>query len=216
MSKKILLNNIKDSIIDMEEEQIVDLCKEALGKGITAQEIITDGLMQGMNKVTELFDEGEFFLPEVLMCADAFNNGLDVVNPHIIKDETTTPIKVVMGVVEGDTHDIGKNLVNIMMESAGIKVYDLGRDVPLDKFIDKAEEVEADIIGMSSLMTTTMGGMGIVIEKLKERGLRDKYKVMVGGGPVSQHFATSIGADIYTESASEAARKVKEVACVSK
>lgn len=210
MSKELRLNNIKDLLVEMEDEQVVKLCKEALNEGITAHEIITEGLIEGMNQVSSLFDEEEYFLPEVLICADAFNAGLDVVNPYLTKDESIKSIKVIVGVVEGDTHDIGKNLVKIMMESGGIEVYDLGRDVPLDKFIEKAEEVEADVIGMSTLMTTTMDGMKTVVDKLKEKGIRNKYKVMIGGGPISKHFANSIGADIYTRDANEAVRKVKE------
>lgn len=211
MSTRELLNKIKECVINMEEDEVIEYCNKALDMSILPENIIKNGLIKGMDKVSELYEEDEYFLPEVLICSDSFNRGLDVVKPHVIKDEATIPIKVVMGVVEGDTHDIGKNLVKIMMESGGIEVYDLGRDVPLDTFIEKAEEVKADIIGMSTLMTTTMDGMRIVIEKLKEKGIRDKYKIMIGGGPISQHFATSIGADIYTEDASEAARIIKAV-----
>ncbi|AFS78169.1 dimethylamine corrinoid protein MtbC [Gottschalkia acidurici 9a] len=215
MSKEKLFNDIKESVIEMEEEEVLDLCKEALDKGIPAYEIITDGLIKGMDEVSRLFEEEEYFLPEVLICSDAFNGGLDIVKPYLDKNSGEKPIKIVMGVVEGDTHDIGKNLVKIMMESAGFEVHDLGRDVPLDKFIETAEEIEADIIGMSTLMTTTMDGMKTVIDKLSEKGIRDKYKVMIGGGPISQHFANMIGADLYTSDASEAARKAKELVLVA-
>ncbi|KNF07615.1 dimethylamine corrinoid protein 1 [Gottschalkia purinilytica] len=213
MLKENLFNDIKKSVVDMEEQAVVDLCKEALDKGIPAYEIITDALIKGMDEVSRLFEEEEYYLPEVLVCSDAFNSGIEVVKPYIDKNNDDKPIKVVIGVVEGDTHDIGKNLVKIMMQSSGFEVYDLGRDVPLDKFIEKAEEVEADIIGMSTLMTTTMEGMKIVIDKLEEKGIRDKYKVMIGGGPISQHFADSIGADLYTKDANEAARKARELVC---
>lgn len=213
MLKENLFNDIKKSVVDMEEQAVVDLCKEALDKGIPAYEIITDALIKGMDEVSRLFEEEEYYLPEVLVCSDAFNSGIEVVKPYIDKNNDDKPIKVVIGVVEGDTHDIGKNLVKIMMQSSGFEVYDLGRDVPLNKFIEKAEEVEADIIGMSTLMTTTMEGMKIVIDKLEEKGIRDKYKVMIGGGPISQHFADSIGADLYTKDANEAARKARELVC---
>lgn len=215
MSKETLFNSIKEAVIEMEEEQVIELCEEALNQGVPAYEIITHGLIKGMDEVSRLFEEEEYFLPEVLICSDAFNGGLEIVKPHLEQDTGERPIKVVMGVVEGDTHDIGKNLVKIMMESAGFEVHDLGRDVLLDKFIEKAEEVEADIIGMSTLMTTTMDGMKTVIDKLKEKGIRDKYKVMIGGGPISQHFANMIGADLYTNDASEAARKAKELILVT-
>lgn len=209
MSKKILLGKIVKSIVEMEDEETKKLSQEALDSNIPAEDIITKGLAKGMDEVIRLFEEEEYYIPEVLICSDAFNAGLDLVKPYLNKENNDKSIKVVLGVVEGDTHDIGKNLVKIMMESSGIKVYDLGRDVSLDEFIEKAEEVEADIIAMSTLMTTTMDGMRVVINKLKERGIRDKYKVMIGGGPTSESFANSIGADIYTENASEATKIAK-------
>lgn len=211
MSKDNLLYSIMKAVIDMDEEKVGELCKEALNSDISAYEIMTEGLTRGMNEVIKLFEEEEYFLPEVLISSDAFNIGLEIVNPYLEKDENKKVIKIVIGVVEGDTHHIGKNLVKILMETRGIEVYDLGRDVPLDAFIEKAEEIDADIIGMSTLMTTTMKGMKTVIEKLKERGIRDKYKVMIGGGPVSSLYADSIGADLYTEDAVQAAIKVKDL-----
>ena len=211
MFKDNLLYSIMKAVIDMDEEKVGKLCKEALNSDISAYEIMTEGLTRGMNEVIKLFEEEEYFLPEVLISSDAFNIGLEIVNPYLEKDENKKVIKIVIGVVEGDTHHIGKNLVKILMETRGIEVYDLGRDVPLDAFIEKAEEIDADIIGMSTLMTTTMKGMKTVIEKLKERGIRDKYKVMIGGGPVSSLYADSIGADLYTEDAVQAAIKVKDL-----
>lgn len=208
MSKEKSLDLIKQAVVDMDEEKVRELCKEALNSDISAYEILTEGLTRGMNEVIRLFEEEEYFLPEVLISSDAFNIGLEVVNPYLEKDENKKVIKIVIGVVEGDTHHIGKNLVKILMQTRGIEVHDLGRDVPLDKFIEKAEEINADIIGMSTLMTTTMQGMKVVIEKLKEKGIRDKYKVMIGGGPVSLLYADSIGADLYTEDAVQAAIRV--------
>jgi dimethylamine corrinoid protein len=164
-----------------------------------------------MDEVSRLYDEEEYFLPEVLMCSDAFNAGLNIVKPYLDKEAMSAPIKVVIGVVEGDTHDIGKSLVRIMLEASDFEVYDLGRDVKLNRFIETAEEVNADIICMSTLMTTTMDGMQIVINSLKEKNIRDKYKVMIGGGPISQHFAGLIGADSYAKDASEAVRKARQL-----
>ena len=149
------------------------------------------------------------------MCSDAFNSGLELVKPFIDKGSMGKAIKVVIGVVEGDTHDIGKNLVRIMMEASGFEVYDLGRDVKLESFIEKAEEVNSDIICMSTLMTTTMDGMKTVIDRLIERNIRDKYKIMIGGGPISLRFAEMIGADLYTKDANEAVRKAKELVGVT-
>lgn len=211
MKKEQLLMEINEAIVEMEEDKVAELAEKTLELNIPAYETITGGLIPGMNEVSRLYDEEEYFLPEVLMCSDAFNAGLEVVKPHLDKASMGEPIKVVIGVVEGDTHDIGKNLVRIMMETSDFEVCDLGRDVPLDKFIEKAEEINASIICMSTLMTTTMDGMRVVIDKLKEKNIRDKYKVMIGGGPISQHFANMIGADLYTKDANEAVRKAKEI-----
>lgn len=211
MEKEALFKNISDALVEMEEEKVVEICEETIAIGIPAYETITGALIPGMDRVSKLYEEEEYFLPEVLICSDCMNSGLDIVNPHLDKSGMSAPIKVVVGVVQGDTHDIGKNLVRILMEASGMEVYDLGRDVELDRFIDKAEEVGADLIGMSTLMTTTMDGMKTVIDRLKEKNIRDKYKILIGGGPISQHFADVIGADLYTKDASEAVRRVKEM-----
>lgn len=211
MEKKLLFKEISSLLVEMEEEKVVELCKETIEENIEAYETITNALVPGMDEVSRLYEEEEYFLPEVLMCSDAFNAGLEVVKPYLDKNSMGKPIKIVIGVIEGDTHDIGKNLVRILTEASGFEVYDLGRDVKLDKFIEKAEEVNSDIICMSTLMTTTMDGMKTVIDRLKERNIRDKYKVMIGGGPISQRFADMIGADVYSKDASEAVRKAREV-----
>lgn len=211
MDKAALFSDILDALVDMEDEKVVELCNKSLELGIPAYETITQGLIKGMDKVGKLYEEEEYFLPEVLICSDAMNAGLEILKPHLDRQLSDRPIKVIIGVVEGDTHDIGKNIVKIMMESSGFVVYDLGRDVPLNRFIDKAEEENADIICMSTLMTTTMPGMKRVIDILKEKNVRSKYKVMIGGGPVSQRFADEIGADLYTLDANEAVRRVKEL-----
>ena len=211
MNKELLFKEIIDDLVDMEEEKVVKLCEKSLELNIPAYETITCALIPGMDEVGRLYEEEEYFLPEVLMCSDAFNSGLELVKPFIDKSSMGKTIKVVIGVIEGDTHDIGKNLVRIMMEASGFEVYDLGRDVKLESFIEKAEEVNCDIICMSTLMTTTMDGMKIVIDRLKERNIRDKYKIMIGGGPISQRYADIIGADLYTKDANEAVRKAREL-----
>lgn len=210
-TKEELLAKMAEDVVEMEDEDVVDVCQEYIEAGYPAMDGIMEGLVQGMNKASELYDAEEYFVTDVLLCSDAMYAGLDILKPHLPKDESgkSSP-KAVIGVVEGDTHDIGKNLVKILMDTNGFEMYDLGRDVPLEKFIDKAEEVGADIIAMSTLMTTTMGGMKKVIEILNERGIRDKYKVMVGGSPISKKFADEIGADIYTANAVEAAAAAKE------
>lgn len=209
-TKEELLAKMAEDVVEMEDEDVVDVCQEYIEAGYPAMEGIMEGLVQGMNKASELYDAEEYFVTDVLLCSDAMYAGLDILKPHLPKDESgkSSP-KAVIGVVEGDTHDIGKNLVKILMDTNGFEMYDLGRDVPLEKFVDKAEEVGADIIAMSTLMTTTMGGMKKVIEMLNERGIRDKYKVMVGGSPISKKFADEIGADIYTANAVEAAAAAK-------
>lgn len=215
MNNDKLFRDISEALIDMNDDGVEELCNESLKLSISAEETITEGLLVGMNKVGELYEEEEYFLPEVMICSDTLNIGLDILKPHIKTDHTDDPIKVVLGVVEGDTHDIGKNLVKIMCEASNIETYDLGKDVSLDKFIDVAEEVKADFICMSTLMTTTMSGMERLIKMLEERKLRDKYKVMIGGGPITQKFADSIGADAYTEDANKAVKKIKELVTVA-
>ena len=211
MTKEELFKEIANLVVEMEEELVVELCEKSLEMGIAADETIEDGLVKGMDMVGELYEEGEYFLPEVLLCSDTLNQGIEILKPHVRVEKVSNPVRIVIGVVEGDTHDIGKNLVKIMMEAAGFQVHDLGRDVPLENFIDKAEEVNANIICMSTLMTTTMPGMKKVIDMLEERGLRDKYRVMIGGGPISQKFADEIGADDYTVDATEAVKRIKNL-----
>jgi corrinoid protein of di/trimethylamine methyltransferase len=164
-----------------------------------------------MDRAGKLFEEEEYFIPELLMCSDAMYAGLDILKPHIKSDTAAEKHKVVIGVVEGDTHDIGKNLVKMMLESSGFDVVDLGRDVPPARFVEEAIAVEADIIGLSTLMTTTMGGMKSVIELLTEKGVREKVKVMVGGGPISQSFSDKIGAYGYSRNAADAVRLAREL-----
>lgn len=205
-----LIKKLSESVVEMEEEETVELAKECIENNISAYEAIDKGLAHGMNRAGELYEEGEYYIPELLMCSDAMYSGLEVLKPHLKKNDLGKKHKIVIGVIQGDTHDIGKNLVKIMMETEGFEVIDLGRDVPPRDFVDKAKEIEADIICMSTLMTTTMDGMEEVIKLLKEEGIRDKVTVMIGGGPISQNFADKIGADVYTTDASRAAKRAKK------
>ena len=211
MGKELLFEEISDAVVDMEEDIVEECCEKSLEMGIDPKETINNGLIDGMNRVSELYESGEYFLPEVLTASYAMNVGIDVLKDQLVQEESEDTIKIVIGVVEGDTHDIGKNLVKIMSESAGFKVFDLGRDVPTDEFIRVAEEEQVDFICLSTLMTTTMASMKAVIDKLNELNVRDKYKVMIGGGPISQRFADEIGADAYTTDANAAVRKIKEL-----
>ena len=211
-SKEELLEALSECVVEMEDEEVVDVANEYLEAGYPAFDGIMDGLVDGMNKASDLYDAEEYFVTDVLLCSDAMYAGLDVLRPHLPADDNgVEKPKVVIGVVEGDTHDIGKNLVKIMLDTAGFEMYDLGRDVPLDNFVDKAVEVGASIICMSTLMTTTMIGMKTVIDKLKERGIRDQFKIMVGGSPISQKYADEIGADGYSVNAVEAVKLAKRL-----
>lgn len=211
-SKEELLAKLSECVVEMEEEEVVDVAKEYIEAGYPAFDGIMEGLVDGMNKASDLYDAEEYFVTDVLLCSDAMYAGLEVLRPHLPEnaDGGEKP-KAVIGVVEGDTHDIGKNLVKIMLDTAGFEMYDLGRDVPLDAFVDKAIEVNASLVCMSTLMTTTMVGMKTVIEKLQEKGIRDKVKVMIGGSPISQKYADEIGADGYSVNAVEAVKLAKRL-----
>lgn len=206
-SKEELLAKLSECVVEMEEDEVVEVAQEYIDAGYPAFDGIMEGLVDGMNKASDLYDAEEYFVTDVLLCSDAMYAGLEILKPHLpAEEEGTEKAKAVIGVVEGDTHDIGKNLVKIMLDTAGYEMYDLGRDVPLDAFVEKAKEVDAQLVCMSTLMTTTMDGMKVVIEKLKEAGIRDKVKVMIGGSPISQKFADEIGADGYSTNAVEAVK----------
>ena len=215
-SKEELLEKLSECVVEMEDEEVVDVANEYVESGYPALDGIMEGLVDGMNKASDLYDEEEYFVTDLLLCSDAMYSGIDILKPHLpVEENKGEKLKIVIGVVEGDTHDIGKNLVKIMLDTAGFEMYDLGRDVPLDNFVDKAIEVGASLICMSTLMTTTMDGMRIVIEKLKERGIRDNIKVMIGGSPISQKYANEIGADGYSANAVGAVKLAKKLAGIS-
>ena len=210
-NKEILFNKLSDSVVDMDEEVTVAISKEVIAKNYDAFEAIDKGLSAGMEKAGKLFEEEEYFIPELLMCYDAMYAGLDILKPHLKIDKSEEKLKVVIGVVEGDTHDIGKNLVKIMLETSGFEVIDLGRDVPPSIFVERAKEENANIIAVSTLMTTTMDGMAEVIRILDKQNIREKFKIMIGGGPISQGFADRIGADGYSVNAAEAVRLARKL-----
>lgn len=185
------------------------LVQEAIDEGKDPKEILNEGLLAGMMVIGEKFKNNEVFVPEVLVAARALNAGLAILEPKLIEVGNEPVGKVVIGTVKGDLHDIGKNLVAMMLKGVGFEVIDVGVDVDAAVFIDKAEEIGANIICMSALLTTTMPSMQAVIDELNSRGLRDKYIVMVGGAPVNQSFADQIGADYYTPDAATAAETAK-------
>ncbi len=208
-----ILRGLAESVIEGDEDRAREFAKKAVDAGIPPLTAIKEGLMRGMKVVGDRFARLEIFLPEVLLAADAMKAALDILEPLIVKEEREklTLGKVVIGTVQGDIHDIGKNIVAMLMKANGFEVYDLGRDVPIDEFINKAEEVGADIIAISTLLSTSMPYMEDVIRLLKDRGLREKYKVMVGGGPVTREFAEEIGADGYGDNAEEAVEVAKRL-----
>ncbi len=210
-AREEILRDLADGVLNLDEELAVRAAHEAIAGGLEAYDAITNGLVVGMNRAGELYDEEEYFVPELLICSDAMYAALAVLQPYLKKEDARAQLKCVIGVVEGDTHDIGKNMVKIMLDVGGFEIFDLGRNVPLALFVEKAKEVDADLICLSTLMTTTMDGMATVIEMLKEEGLRERFKVLVGGGPISQAFADRIGADGYADNAASAVRVAKQV-----
>ncbi|MFQ5613352.1 MAG: corrinoid protein [Anaerolineae bacterium] len=186
--------------------------QEALDAGLDPLEAINEGLIKGMGVVGDRYNNREIYLPQVLMAAEAMYAGLELLTPHIKVGAAQAPKKIVIGTVEGDTHDIGKNIVKAMLTAAGFTMYDLGNDAPVESFIERAREVGADFVYMSTLMTPTMDAMNRVMDGLREEGLRAQVKVGVGGAPISQDFADDIGADLYALNAQEATERTKALA----
>jgi corrinoid protein of di/trimethylamine methyltransferase len=212
-----ILNGLADAVIKGDEEKAKEMAKKAIEANIDPLIAINNGLMKGMQKVSEDFNKLIIYLPDVMMAAEAMKAALSILEPKILEKKVKEEKKkVVIGTIQGDIHDIGKNIVALLLKANGFEVYDLGRDVPVDEFIRKAEEVNADIIAVSTLLSTSMPYMEDLINLLKERGLRDKYIVMVGGGPVTREWAMSIGADGYGEDGEEAVRVAKELIKVKK
>lgn len=206
-----LLKSIAQSLEDGDDEKVLELTKTAVAQKLAVGRILNEGLIAGMNVVGERFKKHDIFLPEVLLSAKAMYAGMNELRPLLIEEGIPTVGKVVIGSVRGDLHDIGKNLVQIMLKGAGFEVIDLGNDVPPAKFIEVAEKESASVIGMSALLTTTMGVMKDVVVLLKERGLSGKMKTIVGGAPVSADFAREIGADAYGFDGVHAVEQVKRL-----
>ena len=185
--------------------KVKELVTEALSAGIEPEKILEEGLLSSMSTVGEKFKRNEVFVPEVLVAARAMNAGLEILKPYIAESGAISKGVVVIGTVKGDLHDIGKNLVKMMIEGKGIEVIDLGVDVPAERFIGSAIENKADIICLSALLTTTMGEMKNVVDAANAAGIRDKVKIMIGGAPITDSFKDSIGADVFTMDAANAA-----------
>ena len=205
-----ILNEISEWLQKGRAPKVKACVQQALDEGIPASEILQDGLLDGMNIIGQKFKNNEVFVPEVLVAARAMNRGIEILRPHLVADGVEEKGTVVLGTVKGDMHDIGKNLVRMMMEGKGLKVIDLGVDVPVDKFLDAARENDAKIICCSALLTTTMGEMRNVVEAVQASEMTGKVKIMIGGAPITQTFCDQIGADRYTPDAASAADAVME------
>jgi len=204
------LKQLYQHVIEGEASDVEVGVQALLAEGISANTILDEGLIAAMDEVGRRFEEGDFFVPEMLIAARAMQAGLRLLKPHLVASETKIVGRVAIGTVKGDLHDIGKNLVAMMLEGAGFEVLDLGVDVKPEAFV-KAVQDGVQVIGMSALLTTTMGSMVATIEALKTAGLRDKVKIMVGGAPVTQEYANQIGADAFASDASSAVRVARQL-----
>ena len=205
------LQGIAENVIKGNAPEVERLVREAIDEGVGAAEILNQGLVAGMNVVGDKFKNNEFYVPEVLIAARAMKAGMALLRPLLVDTGVKPVAKFLIGTVKGDLHDIGKNLVAMMMEGAGFQVIDLGIDVPPEKFVEAIKAESPELVGMSALLTTTMISMKDTIEALDRAGVRDKVKVMVGGAPVTQDYADEIGADGYAPDAASAVDKAKEL-----
>lgn len=212
-TKEEIIAKAKAAILDFDPEMAAELAQEALDAGISPVDIIEDGFTAAMTEVGDQFEAGTLFLPHVIAASEAMSAGVEVLGPALEKlgGAAEGRGKVVIGSIEGDIHSIGKDIVATMLKIAGFQVFDLGRDVPIKDFVEKAKEVGAQVVGTSALMTTTMVNQIQIEEQLKEAGIRDSTKTMVGGAPVTQDWADQIGADIYGENAGDVVNKLKEL-----
>lgn len=203
-----ILQKLADAVDRGEHKEAIRLAEESLEEGVDPSDAIVNGLTKGMASVSEKFDRHEYFVPELLRAARAMKSAVGVLRPHIKVKKAQTPAKVMIGTVHGDIHDIGKNIVIMLLETAGYEAIDLGVDVPNEVFLSKAKEMRPQVIGMSAVLTTTMPRMQEVISLLVENGIRNEIKVIVGGAPVTQKYADKIGADAYGDNGPDAIRKV--------
>jgi len=206
-----LYEDLKVAVIDMEVERAVELTKKALDEGKKAEDIMNSSLVLAMDIVGEQYDKGEKYVPEMLLSAKAMKAAMELLRPLLVESGVKMRGKIAIGTVEGDLHDIGQNLVSMMLEGAGFEVINLGAETPADTFVESVKENKPDIVGMSALLTTTMLHMPEVIDALKEAGLRDQVRVMIGGAPVTQEYADEIGADGYAPDAASAVKLAKSL-----
>jgi len=210
MTREKYLASLKESIVNLDFNAVVEVAKEAMDAGVDPRIAITDGMVPGMAIVGEKYETGEYFLSELVVAGAVMKEGMEVINPYLKGDSSKKVGKVVIATVEGDNHDLGKNIVTTLLGVHGFEVVDLGKDVPTDKIIDAVKERKPDILGLSALLTVTMPKMGEAIEALKAADLREKVKVIVGGSPVTPEFAERIGADHCAVNALEGVKKCTE------
>ncbi len=211
MTKEQLLEDAKKAIINSDNSKAEEVAKAALDSGIDPLILINQGFVPGISEVGELFGRGELFLPELMLAAEAMKTAVAICNAALPQEKIEKKGKIVIATVEGDVHDIGKAIVVSLLRAHSFEVYDLGRDVPIQKIIEKAKEVDADIIGTSALLTTTMEAQKKLEKELREANLRDRFKTIVGGAPATQRWADRIGADAYAEDGGDAVKKMKQL-----
>lgn len=204
------LTSVTQAVIEMQDDRVLALVEQALTEDIPSQSILENGLVPGMKKVGELFKAKQYYVPEVLLASEAFYAGFNVIQPLLKSDNDSPRGKIIIGVVQGDIHDIGKNIVKVMVQSSGYHVLDMGKDVKTEEFVRKAEEENPDVLALSSLMTTTMSHMADIIEELDKRNVRNKIKIVIGGAPVTAEYAKKIGADAFGKDAAEAVRIIDD------
>jgi 5-methyltetrahydrofolate--homocysteine methyltransferase len=210
-----IMEELYTCILNGENKVVPVKVQAALDEGIDASRILNEGMISAMAEVGRLFEEGEYYVPEMLISARSMQAGLGVLKPHLMQANIKSAGKVLAGTVKGDLHDIGKNLVCMMLEGAGFEIQDLGTDVPPEKFVNAVQEGDVDIVALSALLTTTMPNMKVTIEALKEAGLRESVKVIIGGAPVTDSYAQQIGADGYSPDASRAVNLAKALVPVA-
>lgn len=205
------LDKIKSALIALDDTAVKTLVQQALDEKIKPEQILEKGLIRGMNEVGRLFSRKEYFVPEILVAAEAFYAGFNLIDPLLKKGTAREQKKIMIAVVEGDIHDIGKNIVKVMVEAAGFRVIDLGKDVPTGKLMEAVEREKPDVLCLSSLMTTTMVRMSEIIGRLNDMNIRNKIKIVIGGAPVTEAYAVEIGADGYGVDAAEALLRIEEL-----
>lgn len=211
MEKADILTQLADAVVEGDEDLTAELTKKAVDAGLEPVKVINDGLTAGINVVGERFEAGEYFLPDLLLGAKSMEAGINVLEPLMAGGERDFIGRVIMGTVEGDLHSIGKNIVINMLKAAGFEVFDLGVDVPTSKFAEAIKKINPDIVGISALLTSTVARQQEIIEYLKEEGMREQVKVIIGGAPISQNWADKIGADGYAEDAISAVKVAKNL-----